>query len=129
MAELIRGKVARVFDNRSVAINRGTKHGVEKGMKFAIIDNDADEIKDPDTGERLGALARTKAFVQVTVAYDLYSIASTYRIVDFSSLFSGPGLGIDSKTPETFTYEGEATKRLSSAPVQVGDRVVQDIRA
>ena len=56
----IRGKVARVLNEREIAINIGTAHGVTVGMYFDVIDPHYENIKDPDTNEVLGSLGRPK---------------------------------------------------------------------
>jgi len=48
-------KVAKVIDEKSLVINRGSNDGIKKGDKF-IIYHIGEEITDPDTGESLGSL-------------------------------------------------------------------------
>ena len=75
----IRGKVARVLNEREIAINIGTAHGVAVGMYFDVIDPHYENIKDPDTNEVLGSLGRPKVTVQVTHVQERLSTAMTYR--------------------------------------------------
>jgi hypothetical protein len=50
---LIRAQVAQVLNSTDLAINRGSKDGVEVGMRFAILSDRGADIKDPVTGEVL----------------------------------------------------------------------------
>lgn len=52
--------VARVIDGKRLAINRGSSHGVKAGQRFLVYSIEADEIKDPSTGESLGRLEVVK---------------------------------------------------------------------
>ena len=75
----IRGKVARVLNEREIAINIGTAHGVAVDMYFDVIDPHYENIKDPDTNEVLGSLRRPKVRVQITHVQERLSTAMTYR--------------------------------------------------
>jgi hypothetical protein len=50
------GVVARVVDDYTLVINRGSRHGIEKGDHFLVYYVEDEEIKDPETGESLGKL-------------------------------------------------------------------------
>ncbi len=80
MNEPIRGKVARVLNEREIAINVGTAHGVSIGMYFDVIDAQDEEIKDPDTGEVLGSIERSKVRVEVTHVQEKLSVATTCEV-------------------------------------------------
>jgi hypothetical protein len=88
----IEGKVAAIINELDLAINRGARDGVERGMRFEVLDPDGVEITDPDTGERLGEETAVKIVVKVTRAEDDYSVArSDERIpgtMGFDSLFA-----------------------------------------
>ncbi len=58
----IEGLVARILNDESIVINRGSAHGVKEGMRFAIF-TELEEIKDPETGSSLGKLELVKARV------------------------------------------------------------------
>ena len=75
----IRGKVARVLNNKKVALNRGVNDGVRVGMVFSILSPYGSDIRDPDTGETLGAVEMSKATVKVTDVQERLSVASTFR--------------------------------------------------
>jgi hypothetical protein len=48
--------VAKVQDDYTLVINRGSEHGVSKGDHFLVYYVDPEELVDPDTGESLGNL-------------------------------------------------------------------------
>ena len=77
MADLIWGKVARVLNTREVALNLGMNDGVEVGMYFDILDAKSENIRDPDTGERLGSIRRSKVRVSVTRVQEKLALATT----------------------------------------------------
>lgn len=91
MADMIRGKVARVLNSREVAINIGRNHGVVLGMFFDIMDRVYEDIKDPDTNELLGSIGRPKVRVKITRVEEKLSLASTYRKWEVN--VGGSGLG------------------------------------
>ena len=78
MSEPIRGKVARVLNEREIAINVGTAHGVDVGMYFDVIETHDEAIKDPDTGEVLGSIERPRVRVKITHVQEKLAIAGTY---------------------------------------------------
>ena len=79
MTEGIRGKVARILNSRELAINVGSVHGVLPGMYFDVMDQEHEDIVDPDTYEVLGSIERPKVRVRVTLVQDRLSLASTYK--------------------------------------------------
>ena len=81
MADLIRGKVARVLNSREVVLNVGSNSGVEVGMYFDILDSNGEDIEDPDTGDSLGFVDRPKVRVRITSVQEKLSVASTYRVI------------------------------------------------
>lgn len=48
--------VAKVNDEYTLVINRGSEHGVTKGDHFLVYYVDPEELTDPETGESLGNL-------------------------------------------------------------------------
>ena len=48
--------VVRVVDAHKVVINRGAKHGIQKGQRFLVYHLDTHPVKDPETGHDLGQL-------------------------------------------------------------------------
>ena len=90
---LLEGKVAKVLTEREVVINIGSTQGARKGMRFAILAATPEEIRDPETGEVLDIVDRTKVFVQATEVRERITICSTYRTIKvsggaFSTAFS-----------------------------------------
>ncbi len=79
MTDLIRGKVARILNSREIAINVGTNHGVCVGMHFDILDQNLEDVLDPDTHQLLGSIERPKVRVQITMVQEKLSLASTYK--------------------------------------------------
>jgi len=78
-AERIEGKVARILTARELVINRGSDHGVEVGMRFAVLNRKGREILDPDTNEVLGSVELPKTFVKVISVDPKLSVARTFR--------------------------------------------------
>lgn len=76
---MIEGQVAAIINERELAINRGEKHGVVEGMKFAVTDPKGVQITDPETGAELATIVIEKVRVQVTEVAPDYSIARTYQ--------------------------------------------------
>lgn len=75
----IEGKVASVLNERELAINMGATHGVKVGMKFKILAESPDEIRDPASNELLGFLDREKVRVEVTEVQEKFAVCKTYR--------------------------------------------------
>src|SRR5437870_12957166 len=78
---LLQGKVAKILTEREVVINIGSAQGVKKGMRFAILAPTPEEIHDPETGEVLDVVDRTKVLVQATEVRERITICSTYRTI------------------------------------------------
>lgn len=78
---MIEGKVAAIINSRELAINRGRKHDVYEGMRFAVLDTSAGVITDPDTDKQLGLVEGIKVRVEVVEVQDLFCIAQTYETV------------------------------------------------
>ena len=133
MTKPIRGKVASVINEREIAINVGSAHGVNVGMYFNVLEVQDEEIKDPDTGEPLGLVERPRVRVKVTHVQEKLSVASTYRTatVNIGGSFGPfarelmPSKWIEKY--ETLRAEDKAWFPLSEEDsyVKVGDPVVQ----
>lgn len=140
MADLIRGKVARVLNSREVAFNVGKNNRVEVGMYFDILDPKGESIEDPDTGESLGSINRPKVRVKVTKVQENLSVASTYRtkrinvggvgplLSDFSNVFMPPKWETRYETLKTKEKTWEDLDEVESY-VKAGDPVVQAVPA
>ena len=136
MIEPIRGKVASVINEREIAINVGTANGVRVNMYFDVVDTQNEEIKDPDTGEVLGSVERTKIKVKVTHVQEKLSVASTYHAetvnIGGERGFLGPFARSFMPPKWVKKYETLRTEDKSLFPideydslVKVGDPVVQ----
>jgi hypothetical protein len=90
--EPIRGHVAKILNSRDLVINRGASDGVHVGMRFAVLDPNAENIKDPETGELLGSIDRTKIEVEVFSVDDRLSLAHTFKKV--TKNVGGTGMAI-----------------------------------
>lgn len=78
----IRGKVAAILSERELVLNIGPANGVYVGMKFAILNSQGIDIKDPETGEILGSVEVPKTVVKVVrIGGDRLSIARTFRTI------------------------------------------------
>ena len=137
----IRGKVARVLNEREIAINIGTAHGVAVDMYFDVIDPHYEDIKDPDTNEVLGSLRRPKVRVQITHVQERLSTAMTYRS---KKVNPGDSRGYDllgpfarSLMPPNWITKYETLSKIEEARdvldeedsyVKAGDPVVQVIK-
>ena len=78
MKEPIKGKVAHILSSRELALNVGSKNGVEEGMYFEIMNDEGSEIFDPDTDEKLGSVKLVKVRVIITAVKEKLSVASTF---------------------------------------------------
>lgn len=96
MADLIRGKVARVLNSREVVLNVGAENGVVSGMLFKIFDPGDDDgryiIRDPDdTTNVIGSIGSApKITVSVSKVQDKLCVASTLErdpSLHYSSLY------------------------------------------
>src|SRR5579859_7607169 len=91
--EPIEGRVAKVLSTREIVINKGTADGVEVGMIFNVLSPAGEDIRDPETGEILGSVARPKVPVQVSSVQDRLCVAKTYR----STSVNVGGMGITAR--------------------------------
>ena len=135
MTDLIHGKVARILNSREIAINVGRHDGVCRGMYFDVMDQNDEEIRDPDTQEVLGSIQRPKVRVKITMVQEKLSLASTYKTRRINVGGSGiefEGLSRALMPPkwvtefETLQTE-EKTWEDQKSFVKTGDPVVQVI--
>ena len=138
MADLIRGKVARVLNSREIAINLGWDDGVEAGMYFNVLDQKSEDVTDPDTGKLLGSVERPKVGVKVIDVQEKLSVAATYKVKKVNVGGQGPSYSAISQMfmpPkwitkfETLKTEEQTWEDLDekSSYVKVGDPVIQVI--
>ena len=132
MTEPICGKVAEVLNDREIAINIGSTNGVDIGMYFDVMYPESGEIRDPDTQEVLGSIARKKVRVQITEVREKWAVASTYR-----SEHVTPGLHLGpfarALMPPSWITKYETTKNTWESldderhHVKIGDPIIQVI--
>lgn len=131
----IEGKVAEIVSDRELILNRGSDHGVEKGMYFNILDTATDSIKDPDSGEVLGGFKRIKISVVAVEVGPKITLAQTFRSkrvnvgghgINFGSAFTEPRY-VDRM--ETLKLDPEAPRPIgpSESAVNVGDPFEQGV--
>lgn len=138
-APRIEGKVAGILTKRELVINRGVADGVEIGMRFAILNRQGIDVKDPDTDEVLGSVEMVKTIVKVVrldgehlcTARTFRTIAGTRSVASAlaSSTFANI-VGVPDRT-ETLQIDQNSTLREELAPeesfVKVGDPAVEAI--
>lgn len=76
---LIHAKVARILNNTDLALNKGELDGVEAGMKFAILSDVGEDIRDPVTDEVLDSIQIAKTVVKVIHVSPRLSVGRTFR--------------------------------------------------
>lgn len=137
MTERIEGQVAQILNARELVINRGEVHGVEVGMRFAVLNSRGALIIDPETKEEIGPVELPKVLVKVVRVQTRLAVARTFRSTKipggsiytaaspFDSLMRPPKV-----IPETLkTDESRLQDELdeSESYVKIGDSVVQAI--
>ncbi len=135
-APRIEGKVAGILTKRELAINRGDADGVEIGMRFAILNRQGVDIKDPDTGVILGSVELVKTLVKVVrIDGDHLCTARTFRTFAgtpglTTGILAGSFLGTPART-ETLQLDTNSTLKEELDPkesfVKVGDPAVEAI--
>ena len=136
MAEPIHAKVAEILAVRDLVLNKGSDHGVEVGMRFAVLNRKGADVKDPDTGEVLGSVELPKTFVKVVAVKERLCIARTFR--EFTtgggplwSVMNQNFLGLSSPPSKQFetlkTDEARLKDELDEEEsyVKIGDPAVQ----
>jgi hypothetical protein len=131
LTERIEGQVARVLNAREVAINRGADHGVQEGMRFAILNRQGAGITDPETDEPLGSVEIEKAVVKVVRVHPKLSVARTFRKLrvggslnfGMEALFGASRTETETLKSDERTYKEELDE--SESYVKTGDPVVQ----
>ncbi|SMH30644.1 hypothetical protein SAMN06295885_0450 [Rathayibacter oskolensis] len=114
--ERIRGKVAEVVSDREVILNRGSDHGIEEGMYFAILDGALIGVTDPDDEDSdLGSLRVVKIVVRAVQVAPRMTLARTFRsrTVNVGGV-GGGGFGILTAALEAPRYE-ERVEKLTLA--------------
>lgn len=137
--EPIAGSVAQILNARELVINRGAEHGVSKGMRFAILDTKADDIRDPDTGEILGSVDRPKVTVEIVQVKPKLSLGRTFKkrrvnvggsnsLTGFAGLFAPPKWETHYETLRTTESTWEDLDE-SESYVKIADPVIEVLDA
>lgn len=119
------GRVASILNERELVINIGSDQGVHRGMKFAVLAEEAITIEDPETKEVIGTIDREKVRVMATEVHGRMSVCKTY---DYQ--LRGGGLAAFSAAemflPQTKVYETfRAPKQALPAPLSQEDSIVK----
>jgi hypothetical protein len=91
MSERLRGAVAALLTGRELVINLGSEQGVVAGMKFAVLNRQGIDIKDPETEEPIGSVEVPKVIVEVARVEPRLSVARTFKKRQVN--VGGKGLG------------------------------------
>lgn len=124
--DLIHAKVARIINNTDLALNKGENDGVEEGMKFAILSDDGEDIRDPDTDEVLDSIQIAKTVVKIIHVASRSSVGRTFRTHDSIGIFNAFGQG-SSRQETLASDESRVQQQLDpkKAKVKVGDPAVE----
>jgi hypothetical protein len=123
MSKPIEGSIARIEDQYTLIINRGSDHGVETGMEFAVMADDGDQIIDPETGDVIGELPTEKLRVRVFEVQPKFSRAETFvkyqpPPVNITSFLSATALGREfAMGPNMAGIQTDLVKQLSASGV------------
>ena len=136
--ERLEGFVAAILNARELVINLGRTHGVQAGMKFAVLSESVLEIRDPKSGTVLDTIDREKVRVEATEVRDKITICRTYRVKiipggPLANVYSGfatfTNLTLpDREEPETLSLQDASTPPPLSEEesyVKIKDRVIQ----
>ncbi len=128
------GKVAGILTRRELLINRGSADGVEVGMRFAVLNSQGIDVRDPDTGEILGSTEVVKTVVKVVrIDGPHLSVGRTFRqtpgragaLAALANVYGTPA------RVETLDIQEGSTLKEELDPddsyVKVGDPVVQTV--
>ena len=130
---MLKGKVAKILDERTLVLNIGADKGAAQGMKFLVTSADESEVRDPDTHEVLGVVSVPKVRVQVVKVDSKYSVAETYEYTTVNEgghgtvtslalgkMFEPPKLV---KKYKTFAADGEQRQEIDEAKsvIKIGD--------
>ena len=110
MAQPIEGKVARILDEQTLVLNVGRAAGVAQGMVFCIF-APVEDVKDPETGESLGAWEAVKGYVQATHPQERLAVCHAFTPQRREAL-SG-----DERGTHTLSAELVAVSMLSGGPL------------
>lgn len=127
---LIRAKVAQVLNSTDLALNRGSKDGVEVGMRFAILSDRGADIKDPDTGEVLDSIEIAKTLVKIISVTPRLAVGRTFRRKGssnsaFAAALNVMGTGERAETLRTDERRLQQELDPKDSFIKAGDEAVQ----
>jgi hypothetical protein len=136
LTEPLRGRVAAILTRRELAINLGEDDGVQKGMRFAVLNRKGLHVTDPDTGVELGSVELPKVIVEVVRTQPKLCVARTFKKTQVNIGGIGVGVGrlfepskyvtrYETLRSDEKPYEEELEEEESY--VKKGDPVVQVI--
>ncbi|UOE43087.1 hypothetical protein [Agromyces larvae] len=123
---MIEAKVARVLNTTDVALNKGSDAGVEVGMRFAILSDKGEDIRDPDTKEVLDSIQIAKTLVKIVSVTPRLSVGRTFRTIEsvgFNRMLFGETKRHESLRSDESRVQQELDPNESL--VKVGDKAVQ----
>jgi hypothetical protein len=125
----VEGVIARIVDESTLIVNRGSEHGVKTGARFSVF-AEVEEVADPQTGEELGKWELVKGVIVAAHVQEKMSVCGpippeavqrddthtlSYEMVAVSmARSSGQKLNVD---------RSQMTGRPAAGPIRVGDRV------
>lgn len=122
------GKVLRIFDETSLLVNIGKKDGLKRGDRLAVIEK-GEEVKDPDSGESLGALEYIKAELVAADVQERLSILRTESPltdsmdIPLSARMVRDSIKSDGTQDKMHIVRGEISGVPALSPVKKGDPV------
>jgi hypothetical protein len=124
----IRAKVAQLLNSTDLALNKGANHGVEVGMKFAVLDPIGRDIEDPETGEVIGSVDIAKTVLKIVRVEPGLSVARTFRSRQSGGFGLGALAGLAGTREETLRSDERRLQQMldpKDSKVKVGDTAVQ----
>ena len=125
----VKGKVAKILNDREVVINRGESDGVKLGARFKVIETV--NVEDPDTKETIGTIEREKIRFKITHLEPAMSIARTYETYTYGGNLSDRGgdpllqrLYARADIPRT-DVKRIRVDHQGTVPIEIGDVVVE----
>ena len=126
------GTVAKVLTARELVVSIGSRNGVRKGMRFAVLAEIPEDIIDPESGEVLESLEREKIRVEAVDVRNAITICQTYQYrwigdIDLARIFSNASsISFRRKVTETLRASDHAFLEPLSEDeslVKVGDPI------
>jgi hypothetical protein len=129
---VIEGRIIRIFDYQTVALNVGSDHGVERGMTFGIY-TPVERIVDPETGAVLGETRRRKALVDAASVHNRFTIATSQtrvvRVGGASTVLGAFQGTTERQQDELPVAAGQLQPYETGTEIRVGDHVEEIVRA